>query len=739
MRSIVALAALALSGSVQLASASVCRPSATTDLATTTTSTSAPVVTNELKGAKFARRAPDGGIVDFEGSGDAQHADEGYKGDGSKDNGCVQMHADSGSKRALGPDVGISQQVTGLNPSTPYTIRFYTAIVLYPQNTGSCFIRAYLGGDPFYEQALFTSGPTAAYSSVVRQASAPASSATFSIQMQCSGGNAAMIYVDSIFMSNQVTPQNIDDYDLVGDGDDVESPTTTADTETSQASSTGTVPPETETETATSSELPETESETATSTELLETETQTASSTELPETESQTVTGTETSQTESAETTATTGVETSQTDIETGTTTGTETSDVETSTTASTETSDVETGTTIATETSQTEGAETGTTTASETSQTEDAETGTTTEAQSTTESESTVTSQEASESTTASEESTTASEELTTTSAESTTASEESTTASEESTITASEESTTTASEESTTTASEESTTISSTTSSASSEPTISRICANVGSNPDDGKGCDKRPVTADPDFYFSFVGNIEKEQCAARCLGDDECGHFEYRYVNDCHKECRIYSTRLSADSPTGPSGDTNIWAYDRSCAWQIPCWQPPADNICLNKFADTPEPTCVRQKATLKQCAQPWLRLSVPDCTPEESCAGACATYTGCVAFSLSSDPNDQRNCLLYTDRVEDISEADDSSLLEFVDLDCYACNGKNMALTTYAQPMNDNTPKPDNTCAAPNNANFFLATPGANTATTLLTSTRAATTTEAANFA
>ncbi|KAI8723568.1 hypothetical protein NCS52_00212700 [Fusarium sp. LHS14.1] len=681
MRSIVALAALALSGSVQLASASVCRPSKTTDLATTTTSTSAPVVTNELKGAKFARRAPDGGIVDFESSGDAQHADEGYKGDGSKDDGCVQMHADSSPKRALGPDVSISQQVTGLNPSTRYTIRFYTAIVLYPQNTDSCFIRAYLGGDPFYEQAISTSGPTGAYSPVVKQASAPASSATFSIQMQCSGGGAAMIYVDSIFMSNQVTPQNIDDYDLVGDDDDVESPTTTADTETSQTSSTETVPPETETETATSSELPGTESQTVTSTEL-------------PETESQTVTGTETPQTESAETTATTGVETSQTDVETGTTTGTVTSDIKTSTAASTETSDVETGTTTATETSQTEDAETGTTTASETSQTEDAETGTTTEVQSTTESESTVTSQEASESTTASDVSTTASEE---------------------------------------------STTMSATTSSASSEPTISRICANVGSNPDDGKACEKRPVTADPDYYFSFIGNIEKEQCAARCLGDDNCGHFEYRYVNDCHKECRIYSTRLAADSPTGPSGDTNIWAYDRSCAWQIPCWQPPADNVCLNKFADTPAPTCVRRKATLKQCAQPWLRLTAPDCTPEETCAGACATYTGCVAFSLSSDPNEQRNCLLYTDRVEDISEPDDSSLLEFVDLDCYACNGKNMALTTYAQPMDDNTPKPDNTCAAPNNANFFLATPGANTATTLLTSTRAATTTEVANFA
>ncbi|KAJ4328537.1 hypothetical protein N0V84_001054 [Fusarium piperis] len=653
MRSIVALAALALSGSVQLASAGRCRPSATTDLATTTTSTSAPVVTNELKGAKFARRGPDGGIVDFEGSGEAEHNDdEGYQGDGSKDKGCVQMHADSGSKRALGPNVGISQQVNGLNPSTPYTIRFYTAIVLYPQTTDSCVIRAYLGGDPFYEQWLLTSGPTVAYTSVVEQANVPSSSATFSIQMQCSGGNAAMIYVDSIFMSNQVTPQNIDNYELdFGDDDNAGSPTTTADTETSQTSSTAT---------------------------------------EAPETESQTVTGTETSQTESAETSATTDGETSQTDVETGTATGTETGDVETST----ETSDVETGATTATETSQTGDAETGTTTASETSQTEDVETGTTTEAQSTTESESTVTSQEASETTTASEESTTASEE---------------------------------------------STTISSTTSSASSEPTISRICANVGSNPDDGKGCERRPVTANSDYYFSFIGNIEKEQCAARCLGDDNCGSFEYRYVNDCHKECRIYSARLPADSPTGPSGETNIWAYDRSCAWKIPCWQPPADNVCLNKFADTPEPTCVRQKATLKQCAQPWLRLTVADCTPEESCAGACATYNGCVAFSLSSDPNEQRNCLLYTDPVEDISEPDDSSLLEFVDLNCYACNGKNMALTTYAQPMDDNTPKPDNTCVAPNNANFFMATPGANTATTLLTSTRAATTTEVANFA
>lgn len=638
-----ALAALALSGSVRLASAGPCRPSATTDLATTTTSTGAPVVTNELKGAKFARSGPNGGIVDFEGSGDAKHEDdEGYQGDGSKDKGCVRMQADSGSKRALGPNVGISQQVDGLNPSTPYTIRFYTAIVLYPQTTDSCVIRAYLGGgDPFYEQWLLTSGPAVAYNAVIKQASAPANSAIFSIQMQCGGGGAAMIYVDSIFMSNQVTPQNIDDYDLDfgDDDDDAGSPTTTADAETSQASSAGTG---------------------------------------SPETGSQTITGTETSQTENAETSATTDVETSQTDVETGTATGTETTDVET-------------GATTTTETSQTEDVETGTTTASETSQTGDVETGTTTQAQSTTESGSAVTT---SDITTVSEESTTASEE---------------------------------------------STTVSSTTSSASSEPTISRICANVGSNPDDGKGCDRRPVTAAPGETFSFIGNIEKEQCAARCLGDDDCGSFEWRYVNDCHKECRIYSTRLPADSPTGPAGDTNIYAYDRSCAWEIPCWQPPADNVCLNKFADSPEPTCVRQKAALRQCAQPWLRLTVADCTPEESCAGACATYTGCVAFSLSSDPDEQRNCLLYTDPVEDISEPDDSSLLEFVDLSCYACNGKNMALTTYAQPMDDNTPKPDNTCAAPNNANFFLATPGVNTATTLLTSTLAATTTEAANFA
>ncbi|KAM0431858.1 hypothetical protein ACHAPT_005110 [Fusarium lateritium] len=716
MRSIVALAALALSGSVQLASAARCRPSSTTGLATTTTSTGTPVVTNELKGAKFARRGPDGGIVDFEGSGDAEQVDgKGYKGDNSKDNGCVQMNADSSPKRALGPNVGISQEVTGLNPSTPYTIRLYVAIALYPQSSDSCVIRAFLGGDAFYEQALFTSG-SAAYSPVVKQASAPASTATFSVTMQCSGGNAAMIYVDSIFMSNQVTPQNIDDYDLdFGDEGDAGSPTTAVNTE-SQASATGTELPETETQTGAGTGLPETE---------------TAASTGLPETESQTVTGTEGSQTSDAETGTTTGVETSQTgdvetqtatgtetgdetstasgietsqtgDVETGTATGAETSDVETGTVTGTETPQTEdagTGTTAGTETSQTQDAGTGTATStelpetesrtvtgSETSQTEDVETGTVTDAQSTTDIETTVTSQEVSESTTASEE-------FTTTSAP---------------------------------------------TSTPTSEVTPSRICANVGSNPEAGRGCDRRPVTADQNYYFEFIGNIEKGQCAARCLAEEgQCGSFEYRYVNDCHKECRLYSKRLAANSPTGPSGDTNIWAYDRSCAWEIPCWQPPDDNVCLNKFADTAEQSCVRQKATLKSCAQPWLRLSVPDCTPEESCSGACATYTGCVAFSLSSDPDEQRNCLLYTDPVEEISDADDNSLLEFVNLSCYACRGEKMALTTFAQPMDDNTPKPDNTCAAPNNARFFLATPGA--PTTLLTSTRDATATTGPNFA
>ncbi|KAF4459753.1 hypothetical protein FALBO_13478 [Fusarium albosuccineum] len=655
MRSIVALAALALSGSLDLAAASRCKPSTTigftsttnTETATSTETTQPPVVTNDIKGGRFARRDPSDPVPEFTVEGEAEVENgKGYTGDGSKDSGAAKLHASSqgGSKRALGSFVSISQQVSGLDPSKLYTVRLYYAVFVYPSSPDLCYLRGSLGSQQFFEESIPASpgSRSLTYGSVLKQTSAPGGTAAFTISMQCMNGAASVIYVDSIFMSNQVTPATIDDYTLDYGDDDQGSSTTTADAGSSETTDQPGTSTNTETGTdATETSGTQTETETQTSTESAGTDSQTQTGTELTATDTQSQTGTESTGTD---TQTQTSAESTETDSQTQTSTDTEVSATQTSTGTESSQTDAGTTTTTGTETSQTE-SDSATTSASETS------------------------------------EGSTTSDEPTSTTA---------------------------------------------TTSSASSEPTASRICANVGSNPDDGKGCDRRPLTQASGNYWEKIGNIEKEQCAAACLADDNCGSFEWRYVNDCHKECRLYATRLDANSPTSPETDDSIHANDRSCAWKIPCPPYPADSHCLNKLADTPSPSCTRRKATLKSCAQPWLRLSV-SCTPEDSCAGNCATYTGCKSFSLSSDPNEVHNCLLYTDPVSVISNPDDSSDLEFVDLSCYDCNGENMPLTTYTEPMDDNTPKPDNTCPA-SGANMFLAIRGA-PATTLLARVRA----------
>ena len=103
MRSIVALAALALSGTIDLAAASVCKPrpshltSATTDLVPSDTTTSAATtsetqepsskaIKSVVTGGGFSVIPPDGGVPGFTVDGDAEILiGPGYKGDGSQD------------------------------------------------------------------------------------------------------------------------------------------------------------------------------------------------------------------------------------------------------------------------------------------------------------------------------------------------------------------------------------------------------------------------------------------------------------------------------------------------------------------------------------------------------------------------------------------------------------------------------------------------------------------------------
>ncbi|KAF4448689.1 hypothetical protein F53441_7943 [Fusarium austroafricanum] len=247
MRSIVALAALALSGTLELAAASVCKPrpthltSATTDLTPTDTTTSSaasetkgPIaIKSVVEGGGFIVASADGSVPGFVVDGDAGIViGPGYKKDGSKDSGCLSMKAENsgdGKKRGfLSNYVGVAQTINQLSLAKPYTVRFFYLIVTAP-SLNLCQMTASLGGQTFFSTFVLSFGSTIQWGQVLEQVSAAQVSAPLSISMQCLRGGTAQIYVDSLFMSNQVTPATIDDHPLdLGSGSDNSDPTTTS-------------------------------------------------------------------------------------------------------------------------------------------------------------------------------------------------------------------------------------------------------------------------------------------------------------------------------------------------------------------------------------------------------------------------------------------------------------------------------------------------------------------------------
>ncbi|KAM0300596.1 hypothetical protein HYE67_005117 [Fusarium culmorum] len=232
---LVALAASAVAGP--------CKPgytSQTTDVATstphnlptTTTSLGDIIITNSIANGRFAN-----GIDGFDSEGEANHQQGGcFKDDGSPDNGCASLKAVGDSKkRFLGSFAGISQFLESLQPSTTvlYTVQFYYAVV-----TGGgfqmCTVSASLGNKQFYSMGLFSVGNSISWNRVLTSVTADSRNANFGISMICAGNGQALIYIDSVFVSNQVTPKNIDqfqlDFDASSSGPQSSSSTSTVST-----------------------------------------------------------------------------------------------------------------------------------------------------------------------------------------------------------------------------------------------------------------------------------------------------------------------------------------------------------------------------------------------------------------------------------------------------------------------------------------------------------------------------
>ncbi|KAF5704636.1 hypothetical protein FMUND_12411 [Fusarium mundagurra] len=235
MRSAFALAGLTLFCSFNVALAGPCKPHGTTSQTAATVTTAAPttsetkgplVVKNVIGNGNFAVRDPTNpsNIPNYIVQGQGQIVEnKGYTGDGSKEKGCVELQAANNPptrKRAIGNIVSISQQLDSLDIKKKYTIRFFYAVITASQ-INVCTLSASIAGHVFYTSTILSIGTAMDWNTVLEQTDVLNAQGAFSVSVNCPIGGIAAIYVDSIFMSNQVTPQTIDDVAIdFGNGND---------------------------------------------------------------------------------------------------------------------------------------------------------------------------------------------------------------------------------------------------------------------------------------------------------------------------------------------------------------------------------------------------------------------------------------------------------------------------------------------------------------------------------------
>ncbi|MCJ1411705.1 hypothetical protein MMC19_005797 [Ptychographa xylographoides] len=197
------------------------------------TSSPAPVQTgaiyNVVANGNFVYDASaPGGLAGWLTSGDAQLvASNSYKGDGNTGNYAVQLITGSAAatkhrkirRQSPTTPAGIEQMLTNLGTTSQYTVSLwyyvdYTAAAnSAPQN---CRIDAYYGNALFSSTPYFAAntGQSSAWVQFVSSVTPAASDGNLEFLLDCVNGGTAQVLIDEVFVSNQVTPNNIDNYSL---------------------------------------------------------------------------------------------------------------------------------------------------------------------------------------------------------------------------------------------------------------------------------------------------------------------------------------------------------------------------------------------------------------------------------------------------------------------------------------------------------------------------------------------
>ncbi|RGP70930.1 hypothetical protein FSPOR_3617 [Fusarium sporotrichioides] len=228
MRSVIVVAALALPGTIYRVAGSACKPrpsntipilaSSTTESTGTTKPTDDGILTqvrNLAVNGNMAEIDPSDplNVPDWDVINDAKIVGgQGREEPGSTERGACAMSAANTrlEKRAVGSGVSISQTMSDLEIGTTYTIRFYYRVVI-SQGVTDCQLSAQFGDSLLTEDSISSNDISDTWMEVLKTADAEGNSAALRIEMQCQGGSATIL-LDSVFISNKVTPDNIDQF-----------------------------------------------------------------------------------------------------------------------------------------------------------------------------------------------------------------------------------------------------------------------------------------------------------------------------------------------------------------------------------------------------------------------------------------------------------------------------------------------------------------------------------------------
>ncbi|KAF4977385.1 hypothetical protein FZEAL_6075 [Fusarium zealandicum] len=230
MRSIPTIVALVLAGSFDLVAASVCKPSGPVQSSTESktappsTTTDGPiVVTNAVANGDFGGYDPsaDGGIYAFEAGGAAKLLQgAGLQGDHSQESNCVQLRTQNQNsgpvKRDTPPENSyIQQKLEQMEPSD-YTVRFWY-VVLNNAVADTCRVEGFYGGDLFGATPYFpvvSDGVGDQWKEFIDSMPVTTTSGMVRFELSCVNGGSAEVYFDQVFVSNQVSPDNMDNISL---------------------------------------------------------------------------------------------------------------------------------------------------------------------------------------------------------------------------------------------------------------------------------------------------------------------------------------------------------------------------------------------------------------------------------------------------------------------------------------------------------------------------------------------